>query len=71
MGRNFPPSFDGCGPREYCVPDGQAFGHIDAQIMGPGQCGDKLKGERTKTADYSVSAADEDVLLTHHQAIGT
>jgi len=48
------------------VPDGQAFGNIDAEVMRARQGGDKLQCERTKAADDAISTAHKDMLFTHH-----
>ena len=53
------------------VPDGQAFGDVDAQVVGARQRRDELQREGTEAADDAVGAADEDVLLAHHQTVGT
>ena len=53
------------------VPDGEAFGNIDSEVMRARQGRDKLQRERAEAADYAVSAAHKDVLLTYHQTIGT
>ena len=52
--------------RTEVIPDGQAFGNIDAEVMRARQGGDELQCERTEAADNAVSTAHKNMLFTHH-----
>ena len=56
----------GIGRMRGHVTDGETFGDVDAEVVGPRQSRHELQRERTEAADDAVSAADKDVLLAHH-----
>ena len=53
------------------VGDGQALGHVHAQVMGPRQGRDELEAGGGEASHDPVCAADEDKLLAHRETIGT
>ena len=53
------------------VGDGQALGHVHAQVVGPRQGRDELEAGWGEASHDSVRTPDEDKLLAHRETIGT
>ena len=53
------------------VGDGEALGHVHAQVVGPRQGRDELEAGWGEASHDSVRTPDEDKLLAHRETIGT
>ena len=53
------------------VGDGQALGHVHAQVVSPRQGRDELEAGWGEASNDSVRTPDEDKLLAHRETIGT